>query len=398
MTKDIVKALRATDNGFYSPLKALSYGRPAIITTGHRSGGKSTGWARYLLLNYIYNGEKFIYIRRRRDELDLTKRKFFDNAIQILNDAKLGFKIVYFDCEAGRYKITIDKDGASYNFDIPDDADEEEIAELRAKDIKQRAGDCGGAINLAGSQKVKSGYDFTGVTTLIFDEFIAEHQTDYLGSHETPDIEYQNLISLFMSCDRGIGQFFRNETKVILIGNKANVYNPILLKWRVNKYLGMSPEAKFIAPKDEGWIYEAVEPSEKYKQEARESSAYLLMDEAERAYNLGNKARAGNEGSEWVMEVPKQAYYCKGVLLNGKGYGVYEYNGITYIGRYQEGKRSSAYDIASASRHDANLIVTNWKQDPVMFKIWYKFTRKQLFFYNQESAREFLQYLQFIPK
>lgn len=401
---NIQQAIAKTDNGFYSPQRALDYGRPAIITTGHRSGGKSTGWARYAIFNFIYNHRKFIYIRRRRDELNLTKKKFFNNAITIINDAGLGFKITYFDCEGGRYKITIDWDNIDYT---PEkytkegdkiDMTDEEVAEARQKDLKARAMDCGGAINLAGSQKVKSGYDFTDVDLLIYDEFIAEHQTDYLGSQETPDIEYQNLISLFMSCDRGIGKFFRNETRIVLIGNKANIYNPILLKWHVNKYTVMSPDAKFISPKGEGWVYEEVQPSEKYIEEAKHSNAYLLMDDEERAYNIGNKTRAGNEGKEWVAEVPHNAYYRNGIILNGIEYGIYEYNSIMYIGKCRKGKKMQAYDIVSASHHDANLIVTNWKQDPIMFSIYYNFTKKKLFFYTQDSARAFLQYLQFIPK
>lgn len=400
----LLQAMNKTDNGFYSPIHAIDYRRPAIITCGHRSGGKSTGWARFLLLDFIYNKNKFIYIRRRRDELDLTKKKFFDNAISILNNADLGFKISYFDCEGGRYKITVDYDNVDYT---PEkytkegdkvDLTDEEIAEMRAKDLRERAVDCGGSINLASSQKVKSGYDFTGVSTLIYDEFIAEHQTDYLGSHETPDIEYQNLISLFMSCDRGIGQYFRNETRIVLIGNKANIYNPILLKWHVNKFITMSPDAKFIAPKNEGWVYEEVQPSAEYVEQAKNSNAYLLMDDEERAYNLGNKTRSGNEGKEWIAEVPHNAYYKKGIILEGQEYGIYEYNNIMYIGKCRSGQKMQAYDIVSASHHDANMIVTNWKQDPVMFSIYYKFIKKQLFFYSQDSARAFLQYLQFIPK
>lgn len=404
MQQQLLKAMKKTDGVFYSPMRAIDYGRPAIITTGHRSGGKSTGWARFMLFDYIYNGHKFIYIRRRRDELDKTKNKFFDNAIEIINKADLGFKIVYFECKVGRYKITVNWDNEDYTPEkyTPEgdkvDMTPEEIEEARKQDIKERAEDCGGAIALAMSQKVKSGYDFKGVRTMVFDEFVAEHQTDYLGSHETPDIEYQNLISLFMSCDRGIGQYFRNETRIVLIGNKANIYNPILLKWHVNKYITMSPDAKFIAPKNEGWVYEEVQPSAQYIEAAKQSNAYMLMDEEERAYNIGNKTRAGNEGSEWVLAVPNNAYYKNGIILNGKEYGIYEYNNIMYIGKCRAGQKMQAYDIASASHHDASLIVTNWRQDPVMFSIYYKFIKKQLFFYNQDAAREFLQYLQFIPK
>lgn len=402
---NVLKYMAKTDNGFFSPMKILSYGRPANIITGHRSGGKSTGVGRFVLFDFILNKRKFLYIRRRRDELDKTKKKFFDNCIDIINKADLGFKIVYFDCEAGRYKMTINYDDqdytpVKYNKDgDKEDMTPEEEEEARKKDIKSRAVDCGGAIALAMSQKVKSGYDFSDTDTIIFDEFIAEHQTDYLGSAETPDVEYENLISLFVSCDRGIGKYFRNETRIILIGNKANVYNPILLKWNVNKYLTMSPEAKFIAPKGEpGWVYEQVDPSQAFVNAAKNSNAILLMDEQERDYNLGNKTRAGNEGAEWIQNPPPKANYYKGIILAGNEYGIYQYNNIMFIGKYQKGKRASAYDIVSLSRNDANLIVTNWKQDPIMLSIYIKFCRKQLYFNNQDTARVFLQYLNFIPK
>lgn len=403
---NLISVMNKTDNGFYSPMKALSYNRPAIITTGHRSGGKSTGWGRYTLFNFIYNHEKFLYIRRRREELDKTKQKFFDGCIDIINNAGLGFKIVYFSCEGGRYRITINWDNEDYTpvkynkAGDKVDMTPEEMEEAIKKDVKARSVDCGGAIALAESQKVKSGYDFSDITTIIFDEFIAEHQTEYLGSYETPDVEYQNLISLFVSCDRGIGKYFRNETKIVLIGNKANVYNPILLKWHVNKYLAMSPSAKYIAPKDErGWIYESVEPSKAYIVAARNSNAILLMDDSERDYNLGNKTRAGNEGKEWVRQTPKDAIYHKGILLGGVGYGVYyDKNDITYIGAYKKGKKVEAFDVVSANNNDADRIVTNWKDSPIMYSIYIKFCRKKLYFNNQETAKAFLQYLNFIPR
>lgn len=380
-----------TDNGFFSPIPILNYGRPACIITGHRSGGKSTGVGRYVLFNFIENGKKFLYIRRRRDELDKTKTKFFDSCIKIINGADLGYKIVYFDIKSNRYIMTVDKDG---EHDYSKMSEEEKMT-----DIKKRAVDCGGAVSLAESQKIKSGYDFTDITTIIFDEFIAEHQTEYLGSYETPDVEYQNLISIFVSCDRGVGEFFRNETQLILIGNKANVYNPILLKWHVNKYLATSPDAKFISPKGEpGWVYQNVEPSQKYIEEAKHSNAILLMDEAERDYNLGNKTRSGNEGAEFVKPVPSGADYLRGIILGGVGYGIYDEGGIMYIGKYKKGKKVEAFDIASAYNGDADRIVTNWKDSPTMFSIFIRFCRKKLYFNNQETAKEFLQYLKFIPR
>lgn len=250
---NVLKYMQKTDNGFYGPEHIISYNRPANIITGHRSGGKSTGVARFNLFDAILNDSRFIYMRRTKDELDKTKIHFFDQAIDIINRAKLGFKIVYFDCIAGDYMCTWIKDGDS------------DLSEDEAKECAKKIGS---TMALSLSQKVKSGYDFTNVNNIIYDEFIAEHQTGYLGSYENPDVEYTNLISIYVSCDRGIDKYFRNETRMFLIGNMANIYNPILLKWGVNKYLRMSPDANIIAPKGMPWVLENVEPSEAFKEQA----------------------------------------------------------------------------------------------------------------------------------
>lgn len=403
---NIESAMSKTDNGFYSPMHLIDYGRMANIITGHRSGGKSTGVSRFVLFDYILNGNKFIYIRRTRDELLLTRTKFFDNAINIINAANLGFKIVYFDCVAGRYKMTVDYDNQDYTPEKYDkdgnkiDLTEEEAAEERARDIKERAEDIGGTVALTESQKVKSGYDFKGVCSIIFDEFIAEHKTQYLGSYENPDVEYQNIISLLFSCDRGVGQYFRNETRLFLIGNnESSFYNPILMKWKVNRYMDMSPDAHFIAPKEQEWVMEIVPPSEKFKEEARKSKLVKLLDEKERDYNIGNKARTGTEGNEFVGSMPGYAKFRSNVILGGIIYSVWEdYNDFMYIRKGKKNKKADAFDIVKVYKDDCDKIVTNWKDSPIMNAIYLRFCRGKLLFYNQDSARAFLQYLRFIPR
>ena len=236
--------------------------------------------------------------------------------------------------------------------------------------------------------------------SIIFDEFIAEHQTQYLGSYTTPDVEYENLISLFMSCDRGVGQYFRNETRMFLIGNMANVYNPILLKWGVNKYLRMSKDAKFIAPKGEGWVLQSVQPSQAFVEAAKDSNALLLMDESERNYNLGNEARAEEYSNVFINnDLPKSSIYRKGVILGGKEYGIYEdANGFIYINKFRKGEPADALDIVSYANGNANTLVTNWRQSPILNVVYIAFTRKKLYFNNATTQHDFMQYLEFIPR
>lgn len=400
------KYMSKTDNGFYSPMKAISYNRPVSIITGHRSGGKSTGIGRLVLLNAIKNHRNFIYIRRTLDELNLTKTHFFDSAIDIINKSDLGFKIVYFDCTGNEYRMTVNYDNVNYETDrynkagdIIDESEEERQARLE-KETKERAVKVGGAIALSQSQKVKSGFDFTDVDSIIYDEFIAEHQTGYLGSAENPDVEYQNLISIYVSCDRGIGKFFRNETRLFLIGNMANIYNPILLKWNVNKYLRMSTDAKFIAPKGLPWTLQIVSPSEQYKKEVKQSFAFALMDESERDYNVGNVARSGEYSKDFIKSVlPRNINYKSGVVLGGVQYGIYEdCNGYIYINKYRPGKYTEALDMVSYANGNSNVLVTSWRQSPILNVVYIAFLRKKLYFNNLTTQHEFMQYLEFIPR
>lgn len=403
---NVIKMMRKTDNGFFSPERILSYGRPANIIIGHRSGGKSTGVARFVLFDAILNSRRFIYIRRRKDELDKTKKKFFDQAIDIINSSDLGFKIIYFDCVAGNYMMTVLKDGEEIVDDLYDDEGqkidetEEERAERVSRETLKKAVKVGSTVALSESQKVKSGFDFSNTDSIIFDEFIAEHQTQYLGSSDTPDVEYENLISLFMSCDRGVGQYFRNETRIFLIGNMANMYNPILLKWGVNKYLRMSQGAKFIAPKGMGWVVQEVKPSDKFIEAAKNSNALLLMDETERNYNLGNEARSEEYSDAFIRsKVPNNSKYRSGVVLDGVEYGIYQdKDGFIYINKFRNNEPAEALDIVSYANGNANILVTNWRQSPILNVVYIAFLRKKLYFNNATTQHNFMQYLEFIPR
>lgn len=411
----VLRALELTNNGFYDIRKALSYNRPAIIQLGHRSGGKSTTDARLLLFDYIYTGHQWLYLRRTKDELDSTKRKFFDDAIKIINEAVdekgkhlFPFYIPYFVCEAGVYRICVRYYDINYDTDIYDKKgnkiEEDNVSrETRLKkEMEDSAEVCGLSQALSMSQKIKSGF-FNGynVWWIVYDEFIAEHQTGYLGSNETKNVEYQNLISIFISCDRGIGKFFRNETRILLIGNLANLYNPILLEWNVNKYYAAAENPNFIAPKAAGWVLEVIRPSQKYIDEAQKSNAWLLMSEEERSYNVGNKVRSGEYGSEFICKVlPTNTYYLSGVILDGREYGIYRNTrtGDFYINKFRQGGKCEALDIVSYSHGDGKLLVQSWNKSPLLSMIHEMFVRRKLYFDNKTTQITFLQYLDFIPK
>lgn len=404
-TAQLNKALQKCSNGFYTVERILSYNKPLNIITGPRSTGKSTGTAIFSLLYYIYIGGGFLYTRRTKDETDLTKGAFFNDAIDIINEAKLGFKIVYFSCKGKEYYITINYDNESYNTkkynskgEVVDESPEEE-AERIEKETQERAKCCGRSLALSMVGKAKSGFDFRGIDNIIFDEFVAEEQTDYLGSSDNPYVEYTKLISLYVTCDRKKGSAYRNETRMFLLGNLANVYNPILLKLKANTYLVNNDNAKFISPKNEAWVIQQAIPSDAAQKKIKESYAYQLMDKSEQDYNFKNQTRSGYTSKKYIKrEMPKGCMYVSGFILGGTKHGIYRDNNYNlYINKYQTGKNAEALDIVSYSAGDTALLVQNWRNSPYLNLIYKAFIRHKLFFDNQKTQHDLLMYLEFIP-
>lgn len=405
-TAQLISDLRKCSNGFFTLERILSYNKPLNIITGPRSTGKSTGTAVFSLLYFIRLGGGFLYTRRTKDETDLTKGAFFNDAVDIINEAGLGFQIVYFSCKGKEYYITVNYDNQSYNTEKYNSKGEvvDETPEERQERIEQetaaRSKCCGRSLALSMVGKAKSGFDFRGIDNIIFDEFIAEEQTDYLGSVENPYVEYTKLISLYVTCDRKKGSAYRNETRIFLLGNMANVYNPILLKLKANTFLVNNDNAKFISPKNEAWVLQQAVPSKEAQEKIKKSYAYMLMDKSEQAYNFENKSRSGYTSKEYIRrDMPKNCIYISGFILNGVKHGIYrDQNFYIYINKYQSGKYEEALDIVSYSAGDTAMLVQHWRQSPYLNLIYKAFVQHKLYFDNQKTQHDLLMYLEFIPK
>lgn len=408
------KYIDAFAGEWYNMNKILSYNRPNMIITGPRSTGKSTAVAGFALIYRAKLGGRFLYVRRRQNEVDLTKTTFFNDAINIINECHSKydwweFKIVYFDCVGNDYHMALEIDGQHYDLPIYDkegnvkeETEEEHQARLD-KETKQRATLAGRNVPLSLAGLIKSGFfvfdDGDCIDNIIFDEFIAEDQIGYLGSVDTPDTEYKKLMSLYVSCDRKLGVARRNEVRLFMLGNMANAYNPVLLKWNINTYIMAAENFRFIAPKDKIWIVEQPEPGKAARDELVHSFQWYMMDESERNYNFNNVARSGYYGNSFVKsKMAPGAEYLSGIIIGGVKYGVYfDKDMYYYIGDWKQHGISEALDIVSYSNGDANILVTHWKDSPTLATIYQAFLMKKLYFKSQKIQRTFLQYLEFIP-
>ena len=350
---------------FVSLTKILSYGKPWMFLTGSRSVGKSTAIAIFDIIDYVKNGKKFIYTRRTKDETLLTCSTFFSNAVEIIN-RKTDIKIKKFYYEAGRYFIILEG--------------------------KEEAEECGMIIPLSQEQKYKSS-NLSDFCNLVYDEFIASDPSMYLGSKDYPDREYNSLISLYQTIDRGIDRPFRNETRFFFAANTTTIYNPIFLKLGISDYI--EDHSKFISPKKSLWVLNQI-PDVKATEAIKDSFAYMLSDDFNRKYAYENK---GRDTEDFIKRPPKQSniYHCT-LAYKGSRYGVYsDFDRCDYyIDAERDGHKVISLD-AESHRQDDLIMVTSWTEIPIMQSLLMRFKRGKLFFGNGRIKSVFYKYFKLAP-
>lgn len=363
---NVYKYLDACAGGFYNLKKVLTYNRPWAFITGSRSVGKSTAVSIFFILDYLENSHKFVYTRRTKDETLYTCGLFFGNAVSIINE-KTDFHIEKFYYDGGKYWIVREKDGTPEQ--------------------------CGLIIPLSQEQKHKSN-NYSEYCNLVYDEFISEDSTAYLGSKATPYREYRAALSLYQTIDRGIDRPFRNETRFFFLGNTATIYNPIFLSLNISDYIEQN--ARFIAPKNKLWILERVETVEATA-DIEKSFAFQLAGEDERDYAYRNK---GYDKTAYIAHPPEHSrrYICT-LQYCGRSYGVWtdQQRGIFYIDRAVD----IGYNIISldADSHTDNdlMLVTKWSDYPIIATLLEKFRRSKLYFGNGRIKNTFYKYFNLMP-
>lgn len=284
-----------TQKGWFSITPALSYNKNLMMIVGPRSVGKSVSVAIYMLYQYLKTGRKFMYIRRTKDTLELTAAEWFTSAVQIMKDNGYEFEFSY---DTKNYYINGEH--------------------------------CGYALPLNAQQKYK-GANFSDCDWIIFDEFIAFDGERYLGSKTNPLSEYKALISLYQTVDRGVGKPYRNETKIIALGNAETFYNPLFMGTQADKYLRL--DAHFISPKDTQWLIQLVHREDsKASEEYKSSIGYMLSDERTKAYAYENISKE-NGKNDFVKKITNPMQGICNLVWENHHMGLYaDYKtGIFYI-------------------------------------------------------------------
>lgn len=351
---------------FWNCKKLLTFNRPLNFVTGSRSVGKSTGIGIFFILDFLKNGHKFIYTRRTIDETKLTCKSFFNSAVSIINK-HTKHKIVYIRYDRLKYFIKyIDENG-------------EEVEKH-----------CGDIIPLNRNAKMKSS-NYEEYCNLVFDEFICQDASMYLGTKSNPFVEPDAIQDLYVTIDRGIDRPFRNETRFFFLGNTSTIYNPFFLKYNVTRYIVEG--ARYIRPKNDIWVLERVESVEATK-EYKDSFAYKMMDEGQRDYAFKNK---GSDNDKYIKKLPDIRFYQCTLVFGGEEYGVWTDKDYRYyIGKAQKHGYTYSLDITSHSENDLQL-VTRWKEIPVVNILVEKFKKNKTFFCDGKCKQIFIRYFNLMP-
>ena len=315
---------------FYNPAKILSYGRNLMFSVGSRSIGKTTGWCIDTVMDFLKSGKQWIYVRRTKDELDVTAPTYFDNATDILmaHNVKMPGPVVY---KGGEYMIG------------------DKVA--------------GFAIPLSLQQKYKSS-NFSGVHRIIYDEFMITPGSGsrYIGGKGAMSGEVDAMTSLYQTVDRGVGRAFRDETQIVFLGNAGSFFNPFFIEYGIDRLL--RPDTKYLAPKEAIYVVECTRETAATKL-IEQSIGYKMSTKKSRDYAYENKY--ADLGDSAFIQKPKgrRVPLCN-LVYEGDTYGVYSYTGLGFLYMCHEAADGRVTLALTTADHKPNyLLISRWHGHPI---------------------------------
>ena len=278
---------------FYNPSKLLTYKKPFNVMQTSRSVGKTTVFMAICLLNYVIKHKEFIYVRRTDTETLEGARDFFVD-IDIVIECFPEFNIKSAGYEAGKFYAEIGEG---------DNIEKVEIGRTMP-------------LSFVGKRKSVRPKD---ANIIIFDEFVAMFQKEYLGTADNLTEEYDRLILLYQSIDRGKGRAFKNETAIFCLGNSTTMYNPIFLGLNCLRFI--QDDSRYIAPKKGFYVVERLERVEATA-EIEKSFSYIMTSDTEKRKMYHNNT--GESEGEYITNVmPAKSRILTNFVLSGSKYGLY---------------------------------------------------------------------------
>lgn len=256
---------------WYNPYDTLSHNALINMVLGPRGYGKTYGYKKLALKQFIDTGAQFVYLRRYQTELDLVKDTLF-------NDIIIKGEFPDHDIQFSRGDVWRVND---------------EIA--------------GYAMALSRSNYYKSA-SFPRVKLIIFDEFIIDPSVNmhYLKG------EVRHLLDLVETIVR-----MREDVKVILLANSITFYNPYTTYWNLS------------LPKNKHWtkavdglvLLQLVGDAEFVERKSNTLFGKLTKDTDYGNYSVKNEFLLDSD--TFVEKRPSDAFYVCTIENNSNAYGVW---------------------------------------------------------------------------
>ena len=184
----------------YDPSGLLGSPSPVNIVVGARSLGKTYGFTKYAVRNYLNNGEEWIYLRRYDTEL---------------KDSSVGGKEGVFAA------LIKENEFPKHEFRV--EGSKMQIRLISKSDDKGDPWQTFGYMMALSKAQSYKGTNLPKVTTIFYDEFILERKVPPYLKNE-PDV----LMNFWETIDRR-----NNRVRLYLAANAANIVNPYFMQWNL---------------------------------------------------------------------------------------------------------------------------------------------------------------------
>lgn len=253
---------------YYDLSKVLSYNAFLSFLVGERGCGKTYSVTKFVIKQFLKNGNQFAYIRRYKSEIKKDAPVFFDS---ILDNNEFEDLHCYYKGE----KFYINDKLAGY------------------------------AMTLTTAQNLK-GSNFPNVKYIIFDEFIIEE-----GQHHYLQNEVVNFLGLIESIAR------TRNVRIFMLGNSVSLVNPYFLFFNID--IPYNSEIKLYK---DGLILVHYMKNQAYREFKKQTKfGKLVAGTSYEDYAIENKFKDNNK--DFIKKKSQNAKCTFGFIYKENVYGVW---------------------------------------------------------------------------
>ena len=295
---------------YYKYDKLISYNALLNFVIGERGVGKSYGATKFVIDDYLKNGNQFVYLRRYATELDTAVPKFFD--------------AVVFNGEYDGHEFKVRKRNKLSEFVM-----DGEVIGFAA------------ALSTAGILKSTS---FNKVKTIVFDEFIIDR-----GMHHYLRNEAETMLDI---CET-IGRM--RDIRVIFLGNAISLAaNPYFNYFD----LELPPVGKEFKTFKDGLIVVNYIKNDAYRAEKKKTKFGRLIDGTDYGkYAIDNEVL--RDSNTFIEKRKEDGINWCVVIIKGHSYGVWigKESRKIFIERNYNPKLANIFSADEFSHDEKNFLI-----------------------------------------